>query len=102
MTGAAVRDRVTVSPDESANEGRLMKKLLLLAAFCALAMPALAVAETSRTPQLKAAAAQDTRKVQQAPPAYALRAAPVGILRQDLFDRNDPNNLRSDWPGPPA
>ena len=24
------------------------------------------------------------------------------ILRQDLFDRLDPNNLRSDWPGPPA
>jgi hypothetical protein len=24
------------------------------------------------------------------------------ILRQDLFDRNNPNNLRSDWPGPPA
>jgi hypothetical protein len=24
------------------------------------------------------------------------------VCRQDLFDRNDPNNLRSDWPGPPA
>jgi len=24
------------------------------------------------------------------------------ILRQDLFDRNNPNNLRSDWPGPRA
>lgn len=24
------------------------------------------------------------------------------ILRQDLFDRNNPNNLRSDWPGPSA
>jgi hypothetical protein len=24
------------------------------------------------------------------------------ILRQDLFDRNNPNNLRSDWPSPPA
>jgi hypothetical protein len=24
------------------------------------------------------------------------------ILRQDLFDRNDPNNLRSDWPSPPG
>ena len=24
------------------------------------------------------------------------------ILRQDLFDRNDPNNLRSDWHSPPA
>ena len=27
---------------------------------------------------------------------------PGGILRQDLFDRNNPNNLRSDWPSPPA
>jgi hypothetical protein len=24
------------------------------------------------------------------------------ILRQDLFDRLDPNNLQSDWPGPSA
>jgi hypothetical protein len=24
------------------------------------------------------------------------------ILRQDLFDRQNPTNLRSDWPGPPA
>ena len=24
------------------------------------------------------------------------------VLRQDLFDRNSPNNLRSDYPGPPA
>jgi hypothetical protein len=29
-------------------------------------------------------------------------AFPSGILRQDLFDRNNPNNLRSDWPSPPA
>jgi hypothetical protein len=24
------------------------------------------------------------------------------ILRQDLFDRQNPNNIRSDWPAPPA
>jgi hypothetical protein len=24
------------------------------------------------------------------------------VLRQDLFDRADPNNVRSDWPSPPA
>jgi hypothetical protein len=24
------------------------------------------------------------------------------ILRQDLFARNNPNNLRSDWPSPPG
>jgi hypothetical protein len=27
---------------------------------------------------------------------------PRGLIRQDLFDRNNPNNLRSDWPSPPA
>lgn len=27
---------------------------------------------------------------------------PSGLIRQDLFDRNNPNNLRSDWPSPPA
>jgi len=44
-------------------------------------------------------------------PVYDVRGIPpppvdggrVGFaLRQDLFDRNNPNNLRSDWPGPPA
>jgi hypothetical protein len=25
-----------------------------------------------------------------------------GVIRQDLFDRNNPNNLQSDWPSPPA
>jgi hypothetical protein len=29
-------------------------------------------------------------------------ARPGGVLRQDLFERNNPNNLRSDWPSPPA
>ena len=27
---------------------------------------------------------------------------PSGLIRQDLFDRNNPNNLRSDWSSPPA
>jgi hypothetical protein len=42
--------------------------------------------------------APDVRKI---PPSMG---APVRgfILRQDLFDRNNPNNLRSDYPGPPA
>ena len=25
---------------------------------------------------------------------------PSGLVRQDLFDRNNPNNMRSDWPSP--
>jgi hypothetical protein len=32
----------------------------------------------------------------------SIDARPSGLVRQDLFDRNNPNNLRSDWPSPPA
>jgi hypothetical protein len=32
----------------------------------------------------------------------SMDARPSGLIRQDLFDRNNPNNLRSDWPSPPA
>jgi hypothetical protein len=40
----------------------------------------------------------DVRK----PPAYIDAHANGVILRQDLFDRNNPNNVRSDWPSPPG
>jgi hypothetical protein len=42
-----------------------------------------------------------THDVRKIPPSIG---APTRgfILRQDLFDRNDPNNLRSDYHGPPA
>jgi hypothetical protein len=44
------------------------------------------------------------------PPPHNVRRIPTlidtrtsgFILRQDLFDRNNPNNLRSDWHSPPA
>lgn len=39
-----------------------------------------------------------TRDVRGLPPST--RAS--GVIRQDLFERNNPNNLRSDWPSPPA
>jgi hypothetical protein len=42
-----------------------------------------------------------TRNVQKIPPSIGVPTSGF-ILRQDLFDRNNPNNLRSDWPGPPA
>ncbi len=32
----------------------------------------------------------------------SMNARPSGLIRQDLFDRNNPNNLRSDGPTPPA
>jgi hypothetical protein len=34
------------------------------------------------------------------PPSIDARTS--GLIRQDLFDRNNPNNLRSEWPSPPA
>jgi hypothetical protein len=73
-----------------------MKKgtiLIVLGALtCALAFPANAFAQSATT---KAAPSREIR-----------RPAPVwdawgGVLRQDLYDRNNPNNLRSDWPSPP-
>jgi hypothetical protein len=32
----------------------------------------------------------------------AIDVHPRGLVRQDLFDRNNPNNLRPDWPSPPS
>jgi hypothetical protein len=51
--------------------------------------------------------AKDTqKKVEQAPPARPINGPPdvllPGILRQDLFDRNNPHNLRHDYPSAPA
>ena len=49
-------------------------------------------------PGVGVAPIHDVRKI---PPS--INAPTSGfILRQDLFDRNNPNNLRSDWPGPSA
>jgi hypothetical protein len=48
-------------------------------------------------PGVVVAPTHDTRRT-----APAIDARPSGVIRQDLFDRNDPNNLRSDWPSPPA
>jgi hypothetical protein len=71
-----------------------MKKAVILALSWALAFPTIAFAQPAQT---KVAPAHDIRKV---PPVIATPRS--GILRQDLFDRNNPNNLRSDWPSPPA
>jgi hypothetical protein len=70
-----------------------MKKGTILIVVGALAFPTIAFAQAAST---KAAPSRDIR-----------RPAPVwdawgGVLRQDLFDRNNPNNLRSDWPSPPG
>jgi hypothetical protein len=72
-----------------------MKKIIMLVVSCTFAFPTIAFAKTAHT---KVAPTHDVRKI---PPSTD---APTScfILRQDLFDRNNPNNLRSDWPGPPA
>ena len=47
-------------------------------------------------PGFVVAPTHDVRKI-----APSIDAPTSGfILRQDLFDRNNPNNLRSDWPSP--
>jgi hypothetical protein len=55
-----------------------------------------------------AAAGETPRRAEQ-PPAPAVRRSPnpadlvaPGILRQDLFDRRNPANLRHDYPSAPA
>ena len=72
-----------------------MKKGMVLVISCILAGPAMAFAQSAHT---KAAPTHDRPKL---PPAMAAPKSGF-ILRQDLFDRNNPNNLRSDWPSPPA
>src|SRR5882757_6727414 len=49
-------------------------------------------------PHTKVATPHDVRKI---PPSIDIPKSGF-VTRQDLFDRNNPNNLRSDWPGPPA
>jgi hypothetical protein len=72
-----------------------MKKGMVLIVSCALAFPTSAIAKTAHT---KVSPTHGVRKI---PPTVDTTKSGF-ILRQDLFDRNNPNNLRSDWPGPPA
>jgi hypothetical protein len=73
-----------------------MKQVMILALSCSLAFPTAAFAKAAHTAQV--APTQDVRKPR---PSIAIPKSGL-VLRQDLFDRNNPNNLRSDWPGPPA
>jgi hypothetical protein len=43
--------------------------------------------------------AQTERRLPPPPPADLYS---FGIVRQDLYDRNNPNNRRHDYPPPPA
>jgi hypothetical protein len=70
-----------------------MKKEIMLVVSCALSFPTIAFAQAAHTK-----VTTNVRKIAPTvnPPKRGF------ILRQDLFDRNNPNNLRSDWPSPPA
>jgi len=72
-----------------------MRMGMMFVVSCALAFPPIALAKTAHT---KVAPIHDVRHI---PPAIDTPKNGF-VLRQDLFDRNNPNNLRSDWPAPPA
>ncbi|WP_036050405.1 hypothetical protein [Bradyrhizobium sp. Tv2a-2] len=71
-------------------------KILHLAIF--LLVSALATVALAKTPHTNVVPIRDAGRLP--PPVDTGRK--VFILRQDLFDRNNPNNLRSDYPGPSA
>ena len=71
-----------------------MKKTQILAIFSILFSPTIVLAQTTQTKT------EPPQTVRRTPPPPDFR--PFIILRQDLFDRNNPNNLRSDYAGPPA
>ena len=74
-----------------------MTQTRILAIFWAFEA-ALATTAFAKNAHTRAPVAHDVRQIKL--PAVPLKGG--FILRQDLFDRLDPNNLRSDWPGPPA
>jgi hypothetical protein len=70
-----------------------MTSIRILAILC-IFTPAIALAQDGhRKP--------DAIVVARGKPAPSDIIAP-GILRQDLFDRRNPNNLRHDYPAPPG
>ena len=73
----------------------MKKGTTLVVSFVASWALASATIAFAQTAPAKVAPAHDVRR-----PAPTFDAW-GGILRQDLFDRNNPNNLRSDWPSPP-
>ena len=68
-----------------------MRAIRILTILCAL-VPMVAVAQDGRPKPVVTA--------RKAPAPWDVVAP--GVLRQDLFDRRNPNNLRHDYPPPPA
>jgi hypothetical protein len=77
-----------------------MTKTVLLTVLCALGV-AFATTAFARSDRTKVAAPPDARQVAPLPPVVDSCRSGF-VCRQDLFDRNNPNNLRSDYHGPPA
>jgi hypothetical protein len=71
-----------------------MNKVFVLAIFLCLSFATIVLAQPTH---VKPVPANEGRKI----PSLDFGKGGF-VLRQDLFDRNDPNNLRSDYPGPPA
>jgi hypothetical protein len=72
-------------------------KTCLLTVLCVLEV-ASTTAALAKTPRAKIITTADVR--QSAPLVDSCRNR--FVCRQDLFDRNNTSNLRSDWPSPPA
>ncbi|MGY3364293.1 hypothetical protein ACVWZL_001418 [Bradyrhizobium sp. GM2.4] len=74
-----------------------MTKIFLVTILCGVEV-VFATAAPARAPLTKAAMAADVHRA--APLVDSCRS--TFVCRQDLFDRNNGNNLRFDWPSPPA
>jgi hypothetical protein len=75
-------------------------KIMMLAVSCALAFPTIGFAKTAHTKIAQTHVRKIPPSIESPRSAFILGSAVV--LRQDLFDRNNRNNVRSDWPAPPA
>ena len=78
-----------------------MKSIRILTILCVFA-PTIALAQDGRS---KTEPAPKPRRVVIVPAPWNPTRWDVvapGVLRQDLFDRNNPNNLRRDYPSAPA
>ncbi|MBB4372469.1 hypothetical protein GGD63_005277 [Bradyrhizobium sp. cir1] len=99
---AAIAD-TAFARDSTSSRLRLPKAHRPMRMMCPLAVlfaleAVLTTAAFAKTPRAKVVTVVDVR---QAPP----RATSCGssfVCRQDLFDRSNRNNLRFDWPAPPA
>jgi hypothetical protein len=74
-----------------------MTRTRLLAILCILEV-AFATAAFGKSRHSAAPPAQHATEVKRVP----IWSRSGFIVRQDLFDRQNPNNIRSDWPAPPA